>query len=114
MAQQVKEKNPNGDHGPMPPHTPPPRMTPSICLAFQSTSTELSTNRITITEQNPVSPLVGDGGVKKTELNPEDSVGEEEEWETEAHKLYEWTQELSLDELVATPRLSAMSLATSH
>ncbi|KAI0243075.1 hypothetical protein LSAT2_008863 [Lamellibrachia satsuma] len=80
-----------------------------------STSMELSTNRITLTEQNPVLPLVGERGVKKMELNPEDSVGEEEEeWETEAHKLYEWTQELSLDELVATPRLSAMSLATSH
>ena len=31
---------------------------------------------------------------------------EDEEWEREANRLYEWTQELSLDELAATPRLS--------
>ena len=52
---------------------------------------------------------------EKVEDTPRESVGdEEEEWESEANKLYEWTQELSLDELVATPRLSVMSLTTSH
>ena len=33
--------------------------------------------------------------------------GEEDldQWDAEADKLYEWTQELSFDELVATPRV---------
>ena len=30
----------------------------------------------------------------------------EENWEDEADRLYEWTQDLSYDELVATPRLA--------
>jgi hypothetical protein len=35
-----------------------------------------------------------------------DEGEEPEEWEREASKLYEWTQELSFnDELIATPRL---------
>ena len=37
--------------------------------------------------------------------NPEGLPAMDEEWEEEADRLYEWTQELSFDELVATPRL---------
>lgn len=31
---------------------------------------------------------------------------DEEDWEKEADKLYEWTQDLSYDDLVGTPRLN--------
>ena len=31
---------------------------------------------------------------------------EGDDWEEEANKLYEWTQELSFDEIAATPRLA--------
>ena len=44
----------------------------------------------------------GSGPVQDhVELNPV----LDENWEDEADKLYEWTQELSYDEIVATPRL---------
>lgn len=33
----------------------------------------------------------------------------DEDWEDEADKLYEWTQELSFDELLTTPRLGTAS-----
>ena len=36
-------------------------------------------------------------------------AGDMDEWEEEADKLYEWTRELTLDELMSpTPRLSAV------
>ena len=35
-----------------------------------------------------------------------EDMREGDDWEEEANKLYEWTQELSFDEIAATPRLA--------
>ena len=54
--------------------------------------------------------LPPDGGristMMRQETNEEYKEDEEEDWEEEADKLYEWTQDLSVDEVMATPRLS--------
>ena len=91
------------------------RITKCCCHVFQRTSGQSARNKTGNKEQTWETPREDEEGDKTREENPGDSLGdEEEEWESEAHKLYEWTQELSIDELAATPRLSAMSLTTSH
>ena len=51
-------------------------------------------------------PTEGMSWAQQDEGLSEDEDGEiRETWEEEADRLFEWTQELSLDELVATPRL---------
>ena len=85
-------------------------------FTFQCSSLEdeLRKDRNASSGQKPTLSTQGEAGMKKEEeRNPDESV-DEDDWESEAHKLYEWTQELSLDELVETPRLSALSLTASR
>ena len=52
---------------------------------------------------SPKLPESRQGGTPATQV-PEDDLFEDEDWEDQADKLYEWTQNLSLDELgVASP-----------
>lgn len=52
---------------------------------------------------SPKPPESRQGGTPATQV-PEDDLFEDEDWEDQADKLYEWTQNLSLDELgVASP-----------
>lgn len=52
---------------------------------------------------SPKLPESRQGGTPATQL-PEYDLFEDEDWEDQADKLYEWTQNLSLDELgVASP-----------
>ena len=85
-----------------------------VCLCFQTASVDSAGSRQRSREETRETQGEGEAGEKVEDTHWESEGDEEEEWESEAHKLYEWTQELSLDELVATPRLSVMSLTTSH
>lgn len=49
---------------------------------------------------SPKLPESRQGGTPATQV-PEDDLFEDEDWEDQADKLYEWTQNLSLDELGA-------------
>ena len=39
-----------------------------------------------------------------------DHAESEEDWEDEANQLYEWTQELSFDDLTMTPRMNTAQM----
>ena len=39
-----------------------------------------------------------------------DAAESEEDWEDEGNQLYEWTQELSFDDLTTTPRLNTAQI----
>ena len=39
-----------------------------------------------------------------------DQAESEEDWEDEANQLYEWTQELSFDDLTMTPRMNTAQM----
>jgi len=84
------------------------------CPCFQAASVDSPGSRQGSREETRATLREDQVGEKVEDTQWGSAGDEEEEWESEAHKLYEWTQELSLDELVATPRLSVMSLTTSH